>query len=149
MLAAGGAYNKTGSVSRNRTQIWEERKSGGHTRRNHWRDGPEMLYPRSEFGLATLADGRVMAAGGVIYSEQGYTVAAWASLVEVLDPLTSRWNRVKNLTVPRQACALAALPDGGALVIGGTCVRRRHIHCRAAGDAVVLPTSLRCAMSLR
>ena len=121
MLAAGGAYNKTGRANsfRNRTRIWEAPTSGAHARRDHWRPDPEMLFGRSEFGLAALTDGRVMAAGGDV-SPGGYVESTWANLVEVLDPLTGRWNLVKNLTVPRHACVLAALPDGGALVIGGT-----------------------------
>ncbi|SEH15797.1 Kelch repeat-containing protein [Thermoleophilum album] len=64
---------------------------------------------------AVLADGRVLVAGG--FSEGGGTATA-----ALFEPRSRRWLPTGRLAVGRFAHTVTALPDGGALVCGGSSV---------------------------
>ncbi|HEU4423174.1 MAG TPA: kelch repeat-containing protein [Pilimelia sp.] len=72
--------------------------------------------PRATHGAALLADGRVLVAGG--QSGVGHGVAL-LDTAAVYDPAADAWREVDRLVVPKYKLAIAALPGGGALVIGG------------------------------
>jgi hypothetical protein len=84
---------------------------------NTWSVVASMTFPRYSFGITTLLDGRVLAAGGVaIIGGQRQP----SRTAEVYDPLTNVWTSVKEMPDFRYAFALAATPDGGALAVGGS-----------------------------
>ncbi len=71
--------------------------------------------------MVELADGRVLATGGVLDGLPGgqatpgdATARAW-----LYDPSTDRWSEVGAMVHARAGHAIVALPDGSALVIGG------------------------------
>ena len=71
-----------------------------------------LLEARQTFEAVTLADGRVLVAGGVGL----YGVLASA---EVFNPATGVSAAVGNLSAPRAAFSAALLPDGRVLLAGG------------------------------
>ena len=116
VLVAGGKKKSGQVLPPKETQLYDPQA-------NEWRLGPRMTYGRTGgFGMVTLADGRVMAAGGTVYLNDGsgYTSDKLAATVEILDPTTGVWEPTAEMTAPRQAVILAALPDGSAVAIGGT-----------------------------
>jgi alkanesulfonate monooxygenase SsuD/methylene tetrahydromethanopterin reductase-like flavin-dependent oxidoreductase (luciferase family) len=72
-----------------------------------------MTNGRAEFGLVSLPDGRVLAAGGV---DPVYTPQAAA---ELFDPSTGAWTATGSLTVATMWPAIQVLPDGRVLIAGG------------------------------
>lgn len=82
--------------------------------------GP-MVTPRERSRLAMLADGRVLIAGGEKLSDNaptGSTVKPLAA-AEIFDPATGAFDVTGSLNTPRFGQAMASLPDGRVLVIGG------------------------------
>ncbi|MBA3707387.1 MAG: hypothetical protein H0W83_01045 [Planctomycetes bacterium] len=75
---------------------------------------------RSDVRACVLRDGRVLVTGGIT---TGVKVAA----CDLYDPLSGSWRAVASLHLPRAYHICEALPDGGAVVIGG--------RTDAAGDA--------------
>jgi hypothetical protein len=70
--------------------------------------------PRSIHGATLLGDGRVLVAGG--QSARGTLIDTAA----IYDPATNSWQPAAGrLDTPKYKLALAPLPDGGALVVGG------------------------------
>jgi len=72
--------------------------------------------PRATHGAALLADGRVLVVGGQSGVGHGNSLVDTAV---VYDPARDAWQEVGRLSVPKYKLAVAPLPDGGALVIGG------------------------------
>lgn len=92
--------------------------------------------PLTFHGMVELADGRVLVSGGGIgglpgpaATPQEATDRAW-----VYDPDADRWTEVGAMNRARAGHALVALPDGGALVIGG--VAAATAQDGTTGDAV-------------
>jgi hypothetical protein len=82
-----------------------------------FRAGAPMPGPRATHGAALLADGRVLVAGGQSGVGHGRALLDTAA---VYDPATDSWREsAGRLAAPTYKLAVAALPDGGALVIGG------------------------------
>ncbi|GIF78156.1 hypothetical protein Asi02nite_76740 [Asanoa siamensis] len=76
-----------------------------------------MPGPRSRHGAALLADGRVLVVGGQAATPHGMALLDTALLY---DPARDVWERVPGrLPVPAYKLAVAPLPDGRALVVGG------------------------------
>ncbi len=74
---------------------------------------PSMGTARQSEMMTTLADGKVLVAGG---TDNGVPVASG----EVYDPATNSWTAVSNsMSDPRANGGIAPLPDGDALVAGG------------------------------
>ena len=70
--------------------------------------------PRDSFAIATLADGRVLVAGGLNASEIG------KSSVRIWNPKTGAWSEAALMHQARIGPIGAALPGGKVLVAGGT-----------------------------
>jgi hypothetical protein len=66
--------------------------------------------------VTRLGDGRVLVAGGGDSTE---FAAEFESSAEAFDPRASTWSRLPPLPTPLARGAAVALPDGGALLIGG------------------------------
>jgi hypothetical protein len=82
-----------------------------------FRAAAPMPGPRATHGAALLADGRVLVVGGQAGVGHGRALLDTAALY---DPATDSWREVAGrLAAPTYKLAVAALPDGGALVIGG------------------------------
>ncbi|MFN2606564.1 MAG: kelch repeat-containing protein [Acidimicrobiales bacterium] len=79
-----------------------------------WVGGGSLGEARALQAATTLADGRVLVAGGT-----GTGGRALAS-TEVFDPTVLRWSAGPALATPRSGAAAALLADGRVLVIGGT-----------------------------
>lgn len=76
------------------------------------RSGPGPLQYDLPPALATLADGRVLAAGGLAFG-------ASTNQAFVYRPAASRWTVADAMPVPAAGFAAASLPGGGLLVAGG------------------------------
>ena len=50
---------------------------------NTWHDGPKMKYGRQNMGLATMKDGRIIAAGGYVYAPNGTSYNALSKTVDM------------------------------------------------------------------
>lgn len=66
--------------------------------------------------VTTLADDRVLVAGGVERAGDGWSTLG---LAEIFDPWTRRWTRVAEMLQPRSDHAATLLKDGRVLVAGG------------------------------
>lgn len=74
-----------------------------------------MSSPRLGAVAVTLSDGRVLVAGGVpVWGGDDPLVSA-----EIYDPSDHGWSPAGTLSAPRSGFSMIALPDGGALVVGG------------------------------
>jgi hypothetical protein len=80
VLVTGGECGKLKDCDREHrermreTQLWDPET-------NEWSDGPAMLHPRSQHGMVTMTDGRVMVIGGLVYDQAGHvTLLASMSL---------------------------------------------------------------------
>ena len=80
---------------------------------NHWTATGTMSTGRARFGLVALADGRVLAAGGV-----GPTYKMLAT-AELWDPGTGKWQVTGSLSAAVMWPTIAVLPDGRAVIAGG------------------------------
>ncbi len=85
--------------------------------KGRWKAAAAMASPRHSFGLATLSDGRVLAAGGVTQSGNQQPPSNTA---ELYDPVSNTWTPVPSMPDIRYAFALAPLSGGGALAVGGS-----------------------------
>jgi hypothetical protein len=72
--------------------------------------------PRARHAAGLLADGRVLVAGGHTVPGHGRGIVGTAV---VYDPARDTWSSVGGLRVARYKTAIAALPNGGAYVVGG------------------------------
>lgn len=78
---------------------------------NTWSAGPALARARANHTAITLADGRILVAGG----EQG----GWIAQAELYDPQSGRWSPAGALDPARGHFAVAALADGRAIATGG------------------------------
>eukprot|EP00040_Diaphanoeca_grandis_P031452 m.188255 g.188255 ORF g.188255 m.188255 type:complete len:416 (-) comp32335_c1_seq1:94-1341(-) len=77
-----------------------------------WVNFRSMLTPRANVSLATLKDGRVMAAGGT-------DGASTLSSVEIYDPRPAEWIPAGSMDTKRQSFGLTTLRNGDVLACGG------------------------------
>jgi hypothetical protein len=92
MIAGGYEAKDVDQSSTRRTRIWVPRTQ-------KWTEGAPMGIARDYPYLVTLADGRVMAAGG--WEDDG----TYASTAELYDPVANRWTPTADV--------LLEMPDGG------------------------------------
>ncbi|APV50536.1 hypothetical protein BWI17_13045 [Betaproteobacteria bacterium GR16-43] len=78
---------------------------------NAWSPAGSMSTARVSFTLTKLADGRVLAAGGI----PGLATA----LADLYDPATNTWSPAAPMAQSRGNHTATLLPDGRVLVIGG------------------------------
>jgi hypothetical protein len=81
---------------------------------DHWAPAASMIEPRGDFSIATLDDGRVLVAGGLLGRE---SIPAVSSLY--YDVERDRWSPGPDLSSPRVLHSQAKLPNGDLLLIGG------------------------------
>lgn len=79
--------------------------------------GGAMSTSRFFHSATLLADGRVLAAGGGV---DDFGIWYTYDFVDIWDPATSKWTKVKAMVDPRRAHTATLLPDGRVLVAGGT-----------------------------
>ena len=77
-----------------------------------WSATGPMVTGASERAVAVLADGRVVAAGGLIGSRP-------TPDVELFDPATGRWAATTPLPAARAGAVAVTLSDGSVLLLGG------------------------------
>ncbi|MFI5258640.1 MAG: Kelch repeat-containing protein [Candidatus Limnocylindrales bacterium] len=107
VLVAGGWYATSSSdPSHNTAEIYDPTA-------NTWTATGSMVSARADYSLVKLADGRVLAAGGV---NPAYTVQASS---EIYDPSTGAWAATGDLLVGTMWPAAGLLPDGRVLIAGG------------------------------
>jgi hypothetical protein len=104
VLACGGWTGDAVTASAEFYSIWD----------NEWLPMPDMLTPRMDFAMATLADGRVIVAGGY----DGIGPLSLAS-TEIFDPETYEWTPGPDLSVGRSFLRVTNLFDGRLLFTGG------------------------------
>lgn len=100
VLVAGGGYAVSAELYDPQSDSW----SGTTT---------PMIHNRSYHTATALLNGRILIAGGVESSGDSATA-------ELYDPVADSWSQTGSLTAPRQSHTATPLPDGTALVIGGT-----------------------------
>ena len=124
VMVAGGTDPRGDELKpTRRTRIWDPR-----TRK--WAEGAPMTIGRSLFSLVTLADGRLMAVGGMVADdeEDGDDCEGCSTEVdtaELYDPATNRWTPTSavELKTPDDGSAdqlvdVVALAGGQVLAIG-------------------------------
>ncbi len=114
VLVAGGLYMDRTSSEPARAlddgELWDPRSGA-------WSRTGGLGGTRFGASPVILADGRVLIVGGSSSLESAPIQQAAA---EIYDPRSGQWNSAGTLATARSAFALVALPDGGALVAGGT-----------------------------
>lgn len=104
-----------------------------------WDNGPrERSWSSSGRDLGgslamTLADGRVLVAGGGGMLMESRTPVVRAA--RLYDPTTNTWSKVPKMPVARTGATAVLLDDGSVLVIGGHLVVRGHTDQYAYQDA--------------
>jgi hypothetical protein len=79
-----------------------------------------MLSPRAGHAAATLADGRVLVAGGTItFVDLTTAITGVLNTAEIYDPNTDTWTAVPNIGGRRLLPALTRLGNGKLLISGG------------------------------
>ena len=93
--------------------------------RNRWNRVGDLHTGRISPSAVRLTDGRVLLVGGSVVREDLATAGAGQNPYqavgssELYDPSTKTWSTAGDLSLPRGGLALGALPDGGALAVGG------------------------------
>ena len=109
VLVAGGTYIDTSTDRRLASAEIYDPEFG------EWSRTGDLGAARTGAQAVTLADGRVLVVGGNGDIEGSYPFAS----TEIYDPASGTWTPAGALALPREDFALVALPDGGALVVGG------------------------------
>jgi hypothetical protein len=85
-------------------------------RTNRFTAAAALPVPKATHGATLLTDGRVLVAGGQTGVGHG---TALTDTAFVYDTANDRWKDVRGLRRPTYKLAIAPLPTGGALVVGG------------------------------
>ena len=86
---------------------------------DRWVEIEPMAMPRFAAQIATLADGRVLVAGGLIGPRDHLTESEIARTSEIYDPRSDAWTAGPDLLEIRMGGQALTLPDGSVLVMGG------------------------------
>lgn len=79
--------------------------------------GPAMLFPRAAHTATTLADGRVLIAGGC--TADSCDLTADGATTEIFDPARNVFVAGPTLSTPRVSHSSLLLPDDRVLLVGG------------------------------
>ncbi len=120
-----------GGRSSNFTALRAVEAYNPHT--NQWQRRAPIPIPRSLAAMGTLADGRIVAAGGSANGKPPMSL----SDVEVYTPLTNSWKRFTRLPEPRSALAGAVIGGNVFLAIGGFVAP--HDQASALVQSAVVP----------
>jgi hypothetical protein len=110
LVAAGAGGNTVQHQLYRSTWIFEPS-------RDRWSRAGDLHTARTNPNAVRLTDGRVLLVAGSAPESQGAFEPV--ATTEVFDPSTKTWSTAADLTMPRNGMALVALPDGGALAVGG------------------------------
>ena len=80
--------------------------------------GP-MAIPRENHASATLLNGQVLIAGGVVVRAGGFSPPTYTNGVEVFDPISEKWRLAASLPYSPGLPRAALLSNGQILVAGG------------------------------
>eukprot|EP00036_Acanthoecidae_sp_10tr_P015812 CAMPEP_0206296294 /NCGR_PEP_ID=MMETSP0106_2-20121207/5596_1 /ASSEMBLY_ACC=CAM_ASM_000206 /TAXON_ID=81532 /ORGANISM="Acanthoeca-like sp., Strain 10tr" /LENGTH=880 /DNA_ID=CAMNT_0053726951 /DNA_START=97 /DNA_END=2739 /DNA_ORIENTATION=- len=105
-----------------------------------WNPIAQMLTPRIHFGMVTLPDGRVLAAGGGQGIYRTGNIYEPLASVEIWDPATNVWSPAANMSRPRFYFGLTTLQDGSVLAVGGDVAQTSFESSTGATNSEV-PTS--------
>ena len=83
-----------------------------------WTPTGPMLYRSVFHAAATLPDGRVLVAGGLINTEMYCPPCDPLAQAELYDPLSGSWRLVTSMGQPEEMPALASLSNGGVVMAG-------------------------------
>jgi hypothetical protein len=136
VLVTGGYYadgRETMAVLRS-TEIYDPAAG-------RWAPTGSLAEPRYDAQAVALSDGRVLVVGGWPAADAGgpaplYGLPLALASAEIFDPLSGRWSPAGSLMVARVGFTLTALPNGAALVTGGT-------RAKTEGEAEYLATAER------
>jgi hypothetical protein len=118
-LAGGGALAVGGFVAGGQDGELREtvRVSRFDPSLGAWVGAAPLDAPRIDPQIATLADGRVLLAGGATGRDD--LSAATLTSTGIYDPATDRWTPAADLTAPRKDGVALVLDDGSVLLLGG------------------------------
>lgn len=93
-----------------------------------WRQVASMAYPRKNFNATILADGTILATGGV-FGDGGNNRNNPVLPAEIWNPKTETWTTVAPTASPHWYHSTALLlPDGRVLEMAGTSTRKAEIY---------------------
>ena len=97
--------------------------------RHAWSLTGTMVTPRSHAAVTLLADGRALAAGGIVPlpEQPEHRVPA----AELYDPGTGSWTPTGDMVEPRSSMTATVLPDGRVLVTGNVSGPRDPVRSSA------------------
>ncbi|MBN1774462.1 MAG: DUF4215 domain-containing protein [Deltaproteobacteria bacterium] len=113
ILVAGGDYGNMSDHGVRRTAEIHDPVA------ESWTATGSMAFKRAYFGGVRLPDGRVLVAGGVYLDAPGGPFY-YPPETEIFDPAAGTWTTVAPMSVGRSGPTLTLLPDGRAVVIGGS-----------------------------
>jgi hypothetical protein len=110
VIVAGGLYLDRSNAGRalDSVELWDPTTG-------KWSPTGSLSAPRLGAAAATLTDGTVLLLGGL----PSWGADVERTTAETFDPATGHWSPAGTLAAPRGGFSLVALPDGGALVVGG------------------------------
>jgi hypothetical protein len=111
LVAAGAGGSRVENQLYRSTWIFEPS-------RDRWSRAGDLHTARTSPSAVRLTDGRVLLVGGSA-PHGGQGAVEPVAMSEVFDPSTRSWSTAADLAMPRNGLALVALPDGGALALGG------------------------------
>jgi len=79
-----------------------------------WSATGSMNHAHTFHKMVTLANGKVMAVGGI------ETTGVMSTYVEIFDPAANTWSLTGGLNIPRIGMGVTVLTDGRVVVFGGT-----------------------------
>lgn len=120
VLATGGVFTTSPAAYNSANSDTYDPATG------KWTLAGAMSQHRSNHTLTLLADGRVLAAGGIEFLGEGDYVAL--STTEIFDPDTNTWSPGPELSQPRANHSATLMPDGSVLIVGGISERNGEKH---------------------
>jgi hypothetical protein len=109
--------------------------------RNRWNRVGDLHAARLDPSAVRLSDGRVLLVAGSVVRENLATAGSGqnpfqaVTSAELYDPSAKTWSTAGELALARSGLALAALPDGGALAVGGCLYPQNQPGVTALGAA--------------
>jgi Galactose oxidase, central domain/Kelch motif len=131
LVAAGAGGNRVQNQLYRSTWIFEPA-------RNRWSRAGDLHTARTYPNAVRLTDGRVLLAAGSAGGDQQPLASA-----ETYDPSTRAWSEAGDLSLARTGVALAALPGGAAVAVGGCLYQQNQggVPASAATEIFIPGTS--------
>lgn len=113
LVTSGGLIAASRGALTATTEIFDPRSGA-------WTPAQDIPVPGVGQTAVQLADGTVLVAGGLGLAPDRFTAPPITGAAQLFTPSTGTWMRVADLRVPRYDAAAVVLPNGQAMVIGGT-----------------------------